>query len=138
MIKASVNVKSRIPDVMKALERAQQQGLIAGAEMIESDAKKTMTDKGIVDTGRLRGSLSYTVNDGQTVGYEPVEGSADDDPVRAGEKNTAIIGTNVFYGKFIEFGTSKMKARPFLRPAFDANVAKIKKLFINLYQKAVN
>lgn len=27
-----------------------------------------------------------------------------------------------FYGKFIEFGTSKMAAKPFLRPAFLANV----------------
>lgn len=25
-----------------------------------------------------------------------------------------------FYGRFIEFGTSRMPARPFLRPAFDA------------------
>ena len=27
---------------------------------------------------------------------------------------------NAFYGRFIEFGTSKMAAKPFLRPAFDA------------------
>lgn len=28
--------------------------------------------------------------------------------------------THAFYGRFVEFGTSKMPARPFLRPAFDA------------------
>jgi HK97 gp10 family phage protein len=27
-----------------------------------------------------------------------------------------------FYGKFLEYGTSKMQARPFMRPAFGANV----------------
>ena len=29
-----------------------------------------------------------------------------------------------FYGYFLEFGTSKMAARPFLRPAFDHSIAK--------------
>ena len=29
------------------------------------------------------------------------------------------IGTNVRYGLFLELGTSKMAARPWLRPAFD-------------------
>ena len=28
--------------------------------------------------------------------------------------------THAFYGRFIEFGTSKMAAKPFLRPAYDA------------------
>lgn len=28
--------------------------------------------------------------------------------------------SHAFYGRFLEFGTSKMAARPFLRPAYDA------------------
>lgn len=28
-------------------------------------------------------------------------------------------GITVFYGKFVEFGTSKMAAQPFMRPAYD-------------------
>ena len=28
--------------------------------------------------------------------------------------------SEAFYGKFLEFGTSKMAAKPFLRPAYDA------------------
>lgn len=28
-------------------------------------------------------------------------------------------GKNVFYGRFQEFGTSKMAAKPFMRPAYD-------------------
>jgi HK97 gp10 family phage protein len=30
-------------------------------------------------------------------------------------------GTNVEYGPFQEFGTSRMRAQPFLRPAYDEN-----------------
>lgn len=31
---------------------------------------------------------------------------------------------HAFYGRFVEFGTSKMAAKPFLRPAYDAVRAK--------------
>ena len=32
--------------------------------------------------------------------------------------------THAFYGRFVEFSTSKMAAQPFLRPAYDAAIAK--------------
>lgn len=35
--------------------------------------------------------------------------------------------SEVFYGKFIEFGTSKMPARPFLQPAYEKNKDNIKR-----------
>jgi hypothetical protein len=33
------------------------------------------------------------------------------------------IGTNVEYGPYVELGTSRMAARPHLRPGFDAQRA---------------
>jgi HK97 gp10 family phage protein len=33
--------------------------------------------------------------------------------------------SKIFYGKFIEFGTSKMSPRPFLEPAYDKNKKEI-------------
>jgi HK97 gp10 family phage protein len=34
-----------------------------------------------------------------------------------------------FYGKFLEYGTSKMTARPFMRPAFGPNVSRALEAF---------
>lgn len=38
---------------------------------------------------------------------------------------TARVGTNLDYGFFLEFGTTDMEARPYLRPAFNENKKKI-------------
>ncbi|NFL36786.1 HK97-gp10 family putative phage morphogenesis protein [Clostridium botulinum] len=35
--------------------------------------------------------------------------------------------SEIFYGKFIEFGTSKMSAKPFLQPAYEKNKDNIKR-----------
>ncbi len=47
-----------------------------------------------VDTGNLRNSITHTSDD-----------------------NAAYIGTNVEYAPYVEYGTYKMPAQPFLKPA---------------------
>lgn len=56
-----------------------------------------------VRTGRLRGSITFELGR-DTLGP------------------WARVGTNVFYAPFVEGGTSRMAARPFLVPALDAAV----------------
>lgn len=58
-----------------------------------------------VDTGRLRNSISHTH-----------------------DKNTAYVGTNVEYAPYIEFGTSKMAARPYLEPAIADHLNEYKEI----------
>ena len=53
-----------------------------------------------VDKGRLRNSMSYTVD---SKVYRPL-GHATEDTLRAsGDKETVYIGTNVIYGPSVEF-----------------------------------
>lgn len=50
-----------------------------------------------VDTGNLRNSITHQMR---------------------GE-NTVAVGTNVHYAPFVELGTRKMRAQPYLRPAVE-------------------
>ena len=54
-----------------------------------------------VRTGRLRGSITWRLGADARGPY-------------------ADIGSAVFYAPFVELGTSRMEARPFLRPALEA------------------
>lgn len=58
-----------------------------------------------VDTGNLRDSIDYRVGTGRVV-----------------------IGTNVEYALYVEKGTSKMRAQPYLTPALEENKQRIQEL----------
>lgn len=49
-----------------------------------------------VDTGRLRNSITHVIDNDEPAAY---------------------IGTNVEYGPYVELGTSRQRAQPFLTPA---------------------
>lgn len=59
-----------------------------------------------VDTGYLRLSISSETNG----------------------VNTVYIGTDVEYSEYVEFGTSWQSAQPYLLPAYEENLIKIKNI----------
>lgn len=51
---------------------------------------------------------------------------------------TYEVSGNAFYWRFIEFGTEKMKARPFLRPAFEAMYGAATETIITELKRGIN
>lgn len=85
-----------------------------------------------VVTGRLRNSITHATATYPGVGtYEDNEGNVFDDATADGtpEKNTVYIGTNVEYAPYVELGTSRTSARPYLKPAVVDHAAQYKKIF---------
>ena len=60
-----------------------------------------------VDTGNLRGSITHEVDAGE---------------------NAVYIGTNVEYAPYVELGTSRQRAQPFLRPAASEHGAQYRRV----------
>lgn len=79
----------------------------------EAHAKEIITEKGAVDTGRTRNSTTWAIG-GEGAHASGYSGTA---PKR--DEPCVYIGSNVYYAPWIENGTSKMKARPFIRPAVE-------------------
>lgn len=70
---------------------------------VESAAKQHATGRPgpNVQTGRLRGSITWVLGEDE-------------------EGLHADVGTNVFYGPFVERGTTRAPAYPYLRPGLEA------------------
>jgi HK97 gp10 family phage protein len=86
----SVKFQDNSAEILKAFEEATERALEKIGLVAEGYAKKLAP----VDTGRLRNSISHEV-DGQDV----------------------YIGSNVEYAPYVELGTARQKAQPFLKPA---------------------
>lgn len=71
-----------------------------GLEAIGLQAEGYAAQKCPVDTGRLRNSITHMrIN------------------------NDAYIGTSIEYAPYVEYGTSRQKAQPFLRPAAEGHAS---------------
>lgn len=101
------NIETNIDAVISDLTGSTEQALRAAADelsntaySVEKTAKENIKRNRTVDTGRLLGSISTDIKqDGSGV--------------------TAEVGTNVEYANYIEYGTCKMGAKPFLNTAFE-------------------
>lgn len=93
---SEVVIQSHVGEVKTELRNRIPTILEALGIEAEGNAVTEITDLGAVDTGRLRGSITHAVDD-----------------------DSAIIGTDVEYGVYVEMGTYKMQARPFLRNAIE-------------------
>lgn len=96
-----VALSARIKGAGPRVGAAGSQLLRGTAYRIEADAKSLAA----VDTGALRSSITTTIaGDG------------------ASGSMTAEIGPTVEHGVYVELGTSRMAAQPYLQPAADRNI----------------
>lgn len=117
---SSIKFTDNSPEVRRAFEAAMARGLEVIGMVAETHAKEAITRQRAVDTGRLRNSITYAVKkrEGEIVAYQDDEGRGYDHTIGWGiEKDEVYIGTNVEYAPYVEYGTSAMGARPFIRPA---------------------
>lgn len=87
----------------RLLHNPVMQDIARRAIAVESSAKAHASGRPgpNVRTGRLRGSITWRLGED-------------------GQSPYADVGTNVEYAPYVELGTSRMAALPFLRPALEA------------------
>jgi HK97 gp10 family phage protein len=86
----------------KQADRAINDSLTRGLRIIAIELENAAKDLCPANTGNLRNSISHFSDD-----------------------ESATVATNVEYGIYQEYGTKKMSAQPFMRPALYNNKDKI-------------
>jgi len=92
----------------RAAKKVLKRGLRSGAKVIQREAKS----RAPVLTGATRKSIRVRAMKKQKRGVVGIS-------VRTSKFDNLFTGDQ-YYAAFVEFGTSRMEAKPFLEPAFEA------------------
>lgn len=130
----------------RRLQAAIERALEMAGGIVESAAKEILTANKSVDTGLLRNSITHAIGGeypaidqysnnagGTSKSGKKIEekiGTYDQPAPRdTGNERSVYIGTNVEYAPFVELGTSRSTAKPYLRPAVEQSKEKIRRAF---------
>jgi HK97 gp10 family phage protein len=143
-----INVKvtglKKAQDALKNLEKDLEQPfreiILGSAQLIRGEAIKS------IQTGPKSGRIYEKYNPRRThKSSAPGQAPASDtgnlvSQIRVRQKNPdeVIVESNALYSAFLEFGTSKMLARPFLFPATERSRPKIVQAVFNRVVKEIN
>lgn len=126
-----------------ALRRASEvvrKSAAAGAARLDDSKTSNNISKNIVVRANSRMNKR---SNGDSIGYRVgVLGGARDysayGEIKTGKNASENPGGDTFYWRFLEFGTQKIAARPFMRPALANNVDAATDTFINEMDKALD
>ena len=115
-------LKDKTPNILENIPIAVKLALEAIAEEAEGNAVievnkqvyDTAPSENYVRTGDLRKFITSTV-----------------------DGNSAIVGDGIEYAPYVELGTQKMKARPFIKPALTNYLESYKKILTDTLSKKI-
>ena len=128
---------------IKSIEEAISKALEASALIVHGQAVN-LSPVGRYPQGsgkvgvNLRNSISYSL-EGRVEGLNSASGqkASPDEAVKVhSEINEAIIGSSCEYAPYVELGTSKMAAQPYLNPALEINKDNIREIFAAALKEA--
>ena len=138
---ADIKFTSNVNDILSALEKGKRNALTAIGSSAETHVKDNITADDLIDTGRLRNSITFATGDYSGIGtYTDNEGNRYyDAKARNTPKDDEVaIGTNVEYAAYTEFGTQHITAHHYLKRAVTEHKDEYKNLTAQAIQSAIN
>lgn len=121
-----IEIEDNSGKVLREYENRKPELLNAFGNELYKSIYNFMTEDKIVDTGRLRGSISYSTefNDYN----QPTPANQPNDFVKGvREENSVLYGSNVDYANFVETGTTRQRARHYIKTGTDRAIPQLKK-----------
>jgi len=106
-VKKATKLAEKLRGAGDRCTNAAEKALAMGGEKVATKAKQNIVTNGSVRTGYLLNSLTTQFHKSAAGPY-------------------VLVGTNTEYAPYVEYGTAKMPAKPFLRPAVSESLEDIK------------
>ena len=138
---ADIRFTSNVNDILRRMERGKRNALTAIGATAETHTKENIKADGLVDTGRLRNSITYATGDYSGIGTytDNNKKSYSDAKARNTPKDDEVaIGTNVEYAAYTELGTQHITAHHYLKRAVTEHQDEYKNLTVQAIQSAIN
>lgn len=133
-VKLENNTAKVLSEFGDSMERALYAiGISAQGDVVKYMSNIDFTGRDIVNTGRLRGSISFVTPEAESGVYD-TNATAADAIHGQGLENTVIIGTNVEYGDKVNNGTRGQKARHFMENGIEPNWDKYQKMADDIFK----
>ena len=136
-----VDYKDNGQQILSDMEKGKRNALMAIGATAETHAKENITADKLVDTGRLRNSITYAAGDYSGIGTytDNNKKSYSDAKARNTPKDDEVaIGTNVEYAPYLELGTKKIAAHHYLKRAVTEHQDEYKKLAVEAIKASIN
>lgn len=144
----NINMTDNSDEVRAELDEKKYAILIAWGIAAEGFAKRIMKEKGVVDTGLLRNSITHAI-EGEKAAIDHYKADKPDKQGRVREgvytetapsllephKTRVYIGSNQPYSVYQEEGNHGKPGRPFLRPAIEDFKDQYKQIAKNTLEK---
>lgn len=129
---AEVRLKFNTREVMHSIEQTASKRMLEAVQAVRTQTLETLSGNRSGRTYRVPGTSRYYT--ASAPGQPPAQATGQlRQSVKTaiegeGRKIIGMVGTDLPYGKMLEFGTRKMAARPWLRPSWEKSLDKIKSI----------
>ena len=138
---ADIKFTSNVNDILRQLEKGKRNALTAIGATAETHVKDNITADDLIDTGRLRNSITFATGDYSGIGTytDNKKKKYSDATARNTPKDDEVgIGTNVEYAAYTELGTQHIAAHHYLKRAVTEHKDEYKKLTVQAIKTAIN
>ena len=127
MAEIEIKIEDNSDKILAELERKLPEIMNGVGNELYKSIYNVMTEDKVVDTGRLRGSISYSTS--QKDYKNPTLANKGNDFITGNkEVNSVVYGSNVEYASYVNSGTSRQRARKFVENGTYRAVPQIKKV----------
>lgn len=117
-VSGSESLRRKLEQLSESVRgRLNEMAVVAGALIVQNDAKRRAPYR----TGNLRRSIHIGGHADVAADFHDTTGTELPAPETSATRTEVLIGTNVEYAWFIEYGIQRRRPRPYLRPALDEN-----------------